>query len=148
MGTVLTVGSYYIHNADKYKRMIKLDRIEHYSSSSYFTHFNDVQFLVPTKDVTHTKYSGSSNDILEIVLSTNPFTELTPPVTGPKFYTKNGSLKAIDSDGNEYALNKEDVSLDRVYGRFTPCDHEWVTTIGFNSEYIDCAKCGAKKEEV
>jgi len=28
------------------------------------------------------------------------------------------------------------------------CSHEWITTIGFSSEYVDCAKCGIKKEEV
>ena len=26
--------------------------------------------------------------------------------------------------------------------------HEWVTTMGFNSEYVDCKLCGIKKEEV
>lgn len=27
------------------------------------------------------------------------------------------------------------------------CNHNWVTTQGFNSEYIDCNICGAKKED-
>jgi hypothetical protein len=85
-----------------------------------------------------------------------------PIESGPKFYTKNGSLKAIDSDGNEYALNKEDINL--VWGKWrgnndwyqpidynneeVGCSHEWVTTVGFSSEYVDCAICGIKKEEV
>lgn len=30
----------------------------------------------------------------------------------------------------------------------TTCEHEWITTMGFVKQYIDCKHCGAKQEEM
>lgn len=163
MGTVLTVGNSYYSNTDTLKRVIKVVEIKQISSSSYCLHFGGAQVVVNMRDVLDIKYLDNTNTIIEMTLNTNDFTEVqnTPPATGPKFYTKNRILKAMDSDGIEFDLNKENINLVWKWrgnndwyqpidynNKETDCSHEWVTTVGFSSEYIDCSKCGAKKEEV
>jgi len=120
------------------------------SNSSYYTY---------KSHIVHFKHGPVQKFTTHYDMLTPVLTSL--PTTGPKIYRTNGKITFMNSKGNTYDLDKEEVenwlkegiTMHTPYGSsfassLIKCNHNWVTTIGFNSEYIDCSKCGAKKEEV
>lgn len=176
MSVKFKVGSFYYISTDK-TNSYQLSNIYNPIGDSYYIYFiNEGMYPFYKPVVTDIKYD-INNNIIEMTLDTDKFTEAlsTPPATGPKIYQQNGQIIFKDSDlkattSSERLANLQKMlsmgfltqeqyrkalfgetdytSLDRVYGRWKSCAHEWVTTVGFSSEYTDCSKCGAKKEEV
>jgi len=150
MSVVLRVGSYYYNNSQRSLSLMQLNKIEIYSSSSYLLHFGNYRHPINVIDMTDIKYEGNSSTILEITLKTNQFTELTGPKTvkfeGPSFLDP--IWIEATYDGENWVEFKTSSGPKVEFESNPACLHEWVTTVGFSSNYTDCKLCGVKKEEV
>lgn len=67
-----------------------------------------------------------------------------------------GSLQVVGMNGiqgynviqwNEELLEYEDSEI-TIPTEYKTCPHDWVTTMGFTSTYIDCRLCSKKKEDL
>lgn len=164
MSIRLKIGKCYYMKSDRVPIPYKLQAIVRGSKTYYQLYFSNKTVEVAAVGCGNTMLQSNGITIEEITVDSDEFTEALSilPTTIPKIYqTNGGEVKFMNSKGDVYDLNKEDINLVWKWrgnndwyqpidynNKEADCAHEWVTTIGFSSEYTDCSKCGAKKEEV
>ena len=129
----IKVGNLYINKTDK--EIVKVVWI----FKEYYT------FQVFLADNTYVLYSHEdkeedSHEVTEFNTTEDMLIPLSTIVDSSDcFWTEDGRVSIRGKE--EYLRNLNSPHPIKY------CMHEWVVTEGFNSEYIDCSKCGAKKEE-